>query len=190
MTDHIQAERFNRSISHHRLQQRWRFRKDGDLGEEGIPPVLMGASTPEQEAYALWLALPKAHPQPRHAYQVAENLGVSKGTLSYWEQQPGFGAGHRAHTTNPQGFRRGRRSSAHGPKARDEGDVAAARLVLQAVGLLDLTQHLQQTLVVHNEQAERERATELRREQRRQMFANLTSGGLDLAGQEPKQNQK
>jgi hypothetical protein len=116
---------------------------------------------------------------------------VSKGTLSYWEQQPGFGELVIELTLQilkvsdvADVLRR------LVQKARHEGDVAAARLVLQAVGLLDLTQHLQQTLVVHNEQAERERATELRREQRRQMFANLTSGGLDLAGQEPKQNQK
>jgi hypothetical protein len=62
MTDHIQAERFNRSISHHRLQQRWRFRKNGESGQEAVPPVLMGAWTPEQRAYALLAGVTKGTP--------------------------------------------------------------------------------------------------------------------------------
>jgi hypothetical protein len=188
VNEHSGARKFNRSIAHHPMKQRWRFRSDTESREEAPSLVLTGPWTPEQRAYALWLAVPKIHRQPRHAYQVAQQLGVSKGPLSYWEHQPGFG--ELVMETTLQILKVSdvadvlRRMV---EKALEDGDVAAARLVLQAVGLLDLTQHLQQTLIVNEAEAEKAREREMRREQRRQEMRAIFS---KLAEPEAQNDQK
>jgi hypothetical protein len=52
-----------------------------------LPPHVL---TPEQEHFALWLALPERAREPRTQRELAAQFGVRESTLSGWKLRPGF----------------------------------------------------------------------------------------------------
>ncbi|HXH05381.1 MAG TPA: hypothetical protein VNI83_02205 [Vicinamibacterales bacterium] len=58
----------------------------------GMRNALPHVLTPEQQHFALWLALPERKREPRTQRALAAQFGVREATLSEWKHLPGFAA--------------------------------------------------------------------------------------------------